>query len=107
VTTDLRNGRRLYPVVGLSSNAALMGALAAAALQPAPARYLEALGLAVGCGACAFLVVRRTLPGARQLSAGPGPADRAAVSRIAWAVRASAPIFFLAFACLLWVLASR
>jgi hypothetical protein len=105
--TDLKNGRLLYPLIGLSSNAALVGALVLAVVQPAPARYCVALAVAAGCGACAFLVVRRVLPAAGQLLAGPGGADEAAVGRIIWGVRARAPFFLLAFASLLWVLTSR
>jgi hypothetical protein len=85
----------------------LIGSLVLAVLQSAPAKYTVALCVAVGCGAAAFLVVRQGLPAARQLLAGPGAGDSAAVDRIVWGVRARAPLFFLIFASLLWVLTVR
>ncbi len=66
-----------------------------------------AFGAAAGCGITAFLVTARAMPAARELAAGHGPGDDAAVGRLAAAARARAPLFLLIFACLLWALTER
>jgi hypothetical protein len=103
---DLRNGRVLYPLAGLGSNAALIATLLLAVAQPVPARYAVAFGVAAGCGAAAFLVTARAVPAARQLMAGTG-GQEAAVDRFIASAYTRAPLFLLIFTCLLWALAER
>jgi hypothetical protein len=104
---DLRNGRVLYPVVGLSSNAALITTLVLAVLQPAPAGYAVAFAVAVGCGAAAFVATAQAVPAARQLVARARSHEDAAVDRFIRAARIRAPLFMVIFASLLWALAGR
>jgi len=104
---DLTNGRVLYPLVGLASNAALITTFGLALAQPLPLRYRVAFGVAAGCGLAAFAVTARTLPAARALAAGPGPSDETAVGRFVSAALARAPLFLIIFACLLWALTER
>lgn len=104
---DLANGRVLYPLVGLASNAALITTFGLALAQPLPLRYRVAFGVAAACGLAAFAVTARTLPAARALAAGPGPSDEAAVGRFVSGALARAPLFLIIFACLLWALTER
>jgi hypothetical protein len=106
--TDAANGRVLYPIVGLLSNATTIGAFVLALWQRAPLLEAALLAVAVAGGVAAFLVTRHAIPAMSQLAAG-GASDSAGplVDRLIGNARSRAPLFFLIFACLLATLVVR
>jgi hypothetical protein len=106
--TDAANGRVLYPIVGLLSNATTIGAFVLALWLRAPLLLSALFGVAAASGVAAFLVTRQAIPVMSQLAAG-GADDSAGslVDRLVGNARSRAPLFFLTFACLLATIVVR
>ncbi len=106
--TDAANGRLLYPIVGLLSNATTIGAFVLALWLRAPLLESALLGVGAASGVAAFLVTRRAIPVMRELVAGAvGGSVGPLVDRLVDSARWRAPLFLLAFACLLATLVAR
>jgi hypothetical protein len=100
--TDGANGRLFYPIVGLLSNAATIGAFIDALIQPAPILVSTLLSVAMFSGIAAFLVTRQVIPAMSQLIAGnPDTSAEPLLDRLGNGARVRAPLFVLSFACLL------
>ncbi|HEY3232582.1 MAG TPA: hypothetical protein VGJ87_25345 [Roseiflexaceae bacterium] len=108
LATDAANGRVLYPIVGLLSNATTIGAFVLALWLRAPLLESTLLGVAAASGVAAFLVIRRVIPVMSQLEAGvAGSSVGPLVDRLVGGARSRAPLFLLAFACLLATLVAQ
>src|SRR5439155_15904975 len=66
--TDAANGRVLYPIVGLLSNATTIGAFVLALWLRAPLLEAALLGVAAASGLAAFMVTRGVIPVVDQLA---------------------------------------
>ncbi len=108
LATDAANGRVLYPIVGVLSNAMTIGAFVLALWLRAPLLEPTLLGVAAASGVAAFLVTRGAIPAINQLMArGADSAAGPFVDRLVGSARSRAPLFLLAFACLLATLVAR
>jgi hypothetical protein len=106
--TDAANGRVLYPIVGALSNATTIGAFVLALWLRAPLLESMLLGIAAASGVAAFLVIRRVIPVMSQLATGVADSSvEPLVDRLVDNARSRAPLFLLAFACLLATLVAR
>jgi hypothetical protein len=108
LATDAANGRVLYPIVGVLSNATTIGAFVLALWLRAPLLESALLGVAAASGVAAFLVTRRAIPVMRELVAGAASGSVGPLlDRLVDSAQSRAPLFLLAFACLLATLVAR